>query len=435
MGVLLNIIGASIFAHLSYDIMAASTLAFSIFALIGMFLYGTLYSLGIIVGKAYGEGDYPLIGQTIRTGCFLSFILASASILFLWHISFLLKLLHQQQEIIQPTQEILRSLSLRYLPMLLFVVFNQYVMGVKKPKIITICGLINLLFGIPLSYTLSYGTFGFPNIGIWGVGVANSISATIQFLVIFTYTATNRDFAKFCLFSDKFNKSPQLRYSLVKILRTGVPIGLQYVIEISALGISSFMFGYFSIDALSAQQISFQFTSQLLLIASAISESVSILIGHAYGCKNKQAINQYARIALLFGMTVTIFMGGIICVFPMFFIKIYMGTNIHQNSILAHTIITFLIISMSTQLFDSARNISLGILRGIFDIKIPMLINVLTCWLIALPLSYILSFSCHFGPIGIKYGWFVAILIGYIILYARYHLLYMALWRAPHSLG
>ena len=56
------------------------------------------------------------------------------------------------------------------------------------------------------------------------------------------------------------------------------------------------------------------------------------------------------------------------------------------------------------QLFDALRNSALGGLRGLHDVRIPLLVTILGYWLIAIPVSYVLGFLVHWNTIGIWMG-------------------------------
>ena len=56
------------------------------------------------------------------------------------------------------------------------------------------------------------------------------------------------------------------------------------------------------------------------------------------------------------------------------------------------------------QLSDGIQNVSVGILRGIQDVKIIMPIALISYWLLNLPVGYLLGFGLKMGPAGLFLG-------------------------------
>jgi MATE family multidrug resistance protein len=56
------------------------------------------------------------------------------------------------------------------------------------------------------------------------------------------------------------------------------------------------------------------------------------------------------------------------------------------------------------QVFDGTQVVAGGILRGLGETKVAMLVNLLGYWFFGLPVSYLLGFLLGFGPRGLWYG-------------------------------
>jgi MATE family multidrug resistance protein len=56
------------------------------------------------------------------------------------------------------------------------------------------------------------------------------------------------------------------------------------------------------------------------------------------------------------------------------------------------------------QVFDGLQVVAVGILRGVADTRMPLIINVLGFWMIGLPTSLILAFRLDYGPRGLWWG-------------------------------
>src|SRR5690606_18293260 len=56
------------------------------------------------------------------------------------------------------------------------------------------------------------------------------------------------------------------------------------------------------------------------------------------------------------------------------------------------------------QIFDGLQVVALGLLRGLGDTRVPMLINVVAFWVVAIPVSLWLGFGLDRGATGLWWG-------------------------------
>jgi multidrug resistance protein, MATE family len=56
------------------------------------------------------------------------------------------------------------------------------------------------------------------------------------------------------------------------------------------------------------------------------------------------------------------------------------------------------------QVFDGLQVVAGGILRGLGETRVAMLVNVLGYWILGLPVSYLLGFVAGWGPVGLWWG-------------------------------
>ena len=80
---------------------------------------------------------------------------------------------------------------------------------------------------------------------------------------------------------------------------------------------------------------------------------------------------------------------------------------------------TLLVFAALYQLSDGIQNVSVGILRGIQDVKIIMPIALVSYWLLNLPVGYLLGFTLGMGPSGLYLGFAVGLSTAAVLLIAR----------------
>jgi MATE family multidrug resistance protein len=79
-----------------------------------------------------------------------------------------------------------------------------------------------------------------------------------------------------------------------------------------------------------------------------------------------------------------------------------------------------LLIAAVFQLFDGLQVVSIGMLRGMEDVKFPTYITLIGYWILALPLAYVLGFVYKMEVIGIWWALTFSLVFVGLILYWRF---------------
>jgi MATE family multidrug resistance protein len=73
------------------------------------------------------------------------------------------------------------------------------------------------------------------------------------------------------------------------------------------------------------------------------------------------------------------------------------------------------------QVFDGLQVVAIGLLRGLGDTRMPMIVNVIGFWCIGMPVSLWLGFGLDYGAVGLWWGLVVGLVIvaGFLIARVR----------------
>jgi MATE family multidrug resistance protein len=74
------------------------------------------------------------------------------------------------------------------------------------------------------------------------------------------------------------------------------------------------------------------------------------------------------------------------------------------NSRVIALAVSFLTIAAAFQIFDGAQVVAAGMLRGLHDTRVPMLIAAFGYWLIGIGMGAGLAFAANWGGVGIWVG-------------------------------
>lgn len=98
----------------------------------------------------------------------------------------------------------------------------------------------------------------------------------------------------------------------------------------------------------------------------------------------------------------------------------YLPTIFTSDNYIIDVSSKLLIIAAIFQLFDGLQVTSIGMLRGIEDVKLPTYITLIGYWLLALPLAYVFGFIYKLEVVGIWLALMLSLMFVGIILYWRF---------------
>ena len=111
----------------------------------------------------------------------------------------------------------------------------------------------------------------------------------------------------------------------------------------------------------------------------------------------------------------------LICtLFPHQLILFYVGKDHGFTPDLLHLATIVLILTGSRLVLDTIIEVKVGSLRGMLDVKFPMVLSIVITWGLGVPLAYVLCFSLKQGLIGITVSGIIVMGISAVALYFRW---------------
>ncbi len=398
--------------HVGTTELAASSFANNIF-MIGMFFgMGITYGITPLTGKAFGRGKLREITMWLKNGIFTHLIAALGLSLIMFSIYFLLPFMGQPEEVLKLAKSYYLFLCFSYIPFMLFFSFKQFFEGIGNTKMAMQITLISNVINIAVNYILIFGKFGFPEMGLNGAG-AGTLIARIAMPALFIYYITKK--TRFRRYFISARHQSFSRSKIISLLKIGIPIGFQIIVEVTAFGIGAIMMGWLGETPLAAHQVAIGLASFTYMISLGISQANTIRVSHQMGNKDYHSLKMAAfastQLVLIFMSLMGIAFVVLRNVLP------YMFTNDQQVITIAARL---LIVAAIFQVFDGLQVVMLSTLRGMADVKIPMIIAFFAYILFGIPTSYVLSFQLNIGPFGIWLGYLVGLGTAGILFYFRF---------------
>jgi len=275
----------------------------------------------------------------------------------------------------------------------LFIIFlsTAALRAAGDAKTPLILGVVENLINFAINYTLIFGNFGFPALGVHGAAIGTSIAyftGAILYLGIFADHRRG--------IGIRWEKPFVNWVTIRRILRVGVPAAAeQFAFQIGLL-IWIVMVVGFGQDAVAAHQIGLRIQSFVFMPGLGLSIASSALVGQNLGAQKPGSAELSAREAT----KLSILIMGVIALFNFVFAPFVAYAFVGPGP--AHDLSVTFIRVHATSIPAIGMFFTLsGSLRGAGDTKWPLYASLLGTYLIRLPLSAVLGYTLGLGVIGV----------------------------------
>jgi len=397
------------------EALAAVTLAGSYFFLFYMLGSGFAFAVMPMVAAFAASGDEVSIRRSTRMGLWLSLGFSLIVMPALWWSEPILKLLGQNEEIATLAAQYLRIMGWGLIPALLVMVLKSYLAALERTQIVLWITLLAALCNGVANYALIFGNWGAPELGMMGAAIASVLSNSISLIAIVLYAVIALPEHRL------FQRMWRLDWEMfARVFRLGVPIGLTTLSEVSLFAASAMMMGWLGTIPLAAHGIAITVTSGTFMIHLGLSNVATIRAGTAYGRQDRAHMARGAVVAIGLSLAVAAVTVAAFLLFPEFLISLFLEPDDPSLSDILAIGVGLFAAAALFQLVDSAQAIALGLLRGVQDTGVPMVMATLSYWVAGIPVSYLLGFKLGLGGVGIWLGLAVGLACAGALLMVRF---------------
>ena len=265
--------------------------------------------------------------------------------------------------------------------------FKQFLEGVGNTKSAMIVTIITNIINIALNYIFIFGKCGFEPMGVYGAGLSTLISRILNAILLGGYFVCAERYREYiALFS---RKAEYWRYSL-HLLKMGLPISGQMVLEALAFIVTGIMMGWFGTEAISANQIGNTYGNCTFLMVLSLGSATTICVSHAFGRRDIKEIADVVRSAL----SMAIVWG--VCVITTFVsLRHIMPIMFTQNEAVIALASQMLILYGTYQLSDAMQCTLVGVLRGLQQVRSIAIISFIAYIPNTCPLPHLAKWMKH----------------------------------------
>jgi putative MATE family efflux protein len=341
----------------------------------------------MINAQYYGKGQLSpmrfVAGTGLRVGLIVGVFVFLLTSLFP---SELLGLFTTDPEIIAAGTEYLQLMRFTYLLYILSTILLAALRGVGTVNIAFALSGMSLILNVCINYTLIFGHFGFPELGIQGAAIGTLTARTIELLVVIFYIL--RVDKKLRLFAENpFRRDPALSRDFHRV---ALPVVATSFIWCVATPIQTGILGHLSSDAIAANSVSstmFQYTK---VVTQGACSAAAVMVGRLVGTgmTTKPQLRPYVRRLQLIFLGLGIVLGGVLYLIRGPILSLYAlspEAMALADSLMKLMVLIFL--GMSYQMPTL-----FGIVRGGGDTRFNMINNLVFTWGVVMPLSFAAAF-------------------------------------------
>ena len=387
------------------DELAAVTLAGTFFFIFLIMGSGPAMALMPMVAEASEAGDDVRVRRLTRMALWISIGFALAVLPLMWMSAPILQAMGQDEALSQIAQSYLRIAGFGLIPALIVNSLRSYLSALEHARIVLWATIIAAIMNGVINYALIFGNWGAPELGVRGAAIA---SVTIQIAAgIFLWVYAARLNPEQALFQRLWKPDWE---ALVDLLKVGIPIGLTTLAEVGMFSASTIVVGLIGTLELAAHGIALQITALFFMVHLGLSMTATVRAGRALGRKDELGLRRGALAvtlaSVLFGgLTVILFL-----VFPAPLIQLFLDPNEVLRTEIVVLGTSLLVVAALFQFADGAQAIAMGLLRGVQDTRVPMIIASLSYWIVGMGSSYVLGITLGFGAVGVWWGLLLGLL-------------------------
>jgi multidrug resistance protein, MATE family len=412
--------------RLGANAVAAGALTINVYNAFLVFGLGLATAVSPMIARERGRKAHSVrdIRRTIRQALWVTALVCLPIWIILWNTQAILVAMGQDPTLSAGAAQLMRGLQWALLPYLWFVVLRNYVSALERP----LWGVGIMIAALPVNFLLGwvfiFGHLGVPAMGMFGAGLASSLSALFMLAGMMTVVTCDRHFRRYVLFGRFWMADWPRFYDVWKL---GLPIAITVALEVTVFNAAALIMGLIDEASLAAHAIAIQIAALCFMVPLGISQAATIRVGIAFGRGDPGAVGRAGWSALILGLGFAALAAGTLILSPRILVAIFLDTTNPANQPVAALAMSFIVVAALFQLFDCTQAIGAGILRGLHDTRIPMMFAAIGYWIIGVGVGTFLAFGSSMAGLGIWIGLASGLAVVAVLMVVR--------WMRRETLG
>ena len=381
--------------------LAAATLALNLTFTFNLLMLGLVIASSPMMATALGQRFNAVrdVRRTFRAGLWLIAAMLPSYWLVLWHVGDIMRLFGESALAYQG-QTFLRAYMWCTAPWLLFQLLRNFVSALERPRVVLWLSLAGIVLNGLLSWSLIFGHFGLPTLGLVGGGLGSTLTWLIMCGALIAVILVDRQFRRFHLFGHWWRFDRQRTLAMIRL---GWPIGLTMALEMGVFALAAYFMGWIGAPAVAAHAVALQLAALTFMVPLGLGQAATVRVGLALGRRDEPAIARAGWTAWVIGVGFMGTMAIVMWAIPRELITLFLK-DVPANAVVIALAVSFLRVAAAFQLVDGAQVIGAGMLRGLHDTRWPLLFALVGYWVVGLGVGAWLAFAQDWKGVGIWVG-------------------------------
>ncbi|MGI9373034.1 MAG: MATE family efflux transporter [Hyphomicrobiales bacterium] len=376
--------------------------------------------VGVLVSRCIGEGENHRIRPQVRQGLWVAIMIGLPTTAFCYFLPEMLSFTSQDPEVLSIAKTYLTYAIWSILPYLWFTVFRQFLAALERLRSVLVIAASTVFLNALLTYSLVFGEFGMPEMGVAGAGLATAIISFFMAFALSVFVVTAPGLREYSLFTNIH----KIDWSVIsEIFKLGIPVGIIAGLESGLFAVIAILVGTFGAIALAANLAVTSSVAVVYIIVFSVGEAAALRVSYHMGRQAPMSARQSGFVAHIIGAFLMVIGATAFLLFPKQLASIYVDINDPENAPMVELATTLFAIAAAFQLSDGVQSISTRALRGLKDTYVPMWIAAIGYWGLGIGCGYLFAFELGYGSPGLWWGLTIGLTFAAIALTWRFHVL------------
>ena len=280
-------------------------------------IFGAVSGAGIFGTQFFGSGDHEGVRHTFRFKfLFCGLITIFGILLFVFFGEPLLKLYMQGDQGVTDAaatllhgKNYLRIMLIGLLPYTVVQCYSSTLRESANPMPPMAAGVAAVLANLLLNYTLIFGKFGAPALGVEGAAIATVISRFVELSIIVIWAHGDKE--SFPFMRGVYSTLYVPRKRAAQLFINGLPLMINETLWASGIALVNQCYSMRGLDAVAAGNISQTFWNVFSIAYMAVGNAVGIIIGQMLGAGKLKEAKESSYRMISFSFVIAIFIGVI----------------------------------------------------------------------------------------------------------------------------
>jgi MATE family multidrug resistance protein len=248
-----------------------------------------------------------------------------------------------------------------------------------------------------LNQLLIHGGLGVPALGLEGSALATVLSLSTVAVAMLVF-----------LHGPRFGRAvaptrPDLAH-LRRLVAIGLPVSGIVTVEAGLFLATGLLAGTLGPSALAAHMIALSVCSVSFMVPLAISQTANVRVASAIGAGRMAEARRAGFCAIVLAAGFMACSALVLSLAPHLVLRLYLGPLTAANAVTGALAIHLLRVAGLFQIADGTQVAACGALRGLQDVRVPMLLASGGYWGIGFSAGWVLAFRAGLGVVGLWWG-------------------------------